>query len=497
MKIIRVFYLIFSMITFFSCNRSDDIHIQGEFVSELTDTGSVFIFPVHNLDYDNLEFPIDSTGKFNFTLPLEKPSILSIGNKKGWMCLLLVHPKDKINLTFLGPWYGLPFNNDDNSSVKISGSNFKGQVAFNQLIKEKFTIAAPAYEEWDISKPGKLLSDLELQIENDIALFESLTQKREINKAFLSTVTKYIKYQHAFRLATTIMYNIKKKNIDNSLLNPSLNTVSQILGQYPINSEEVLLLRSCLNLYLSVYIDFQKYMNKEAFQEQVDSGLEKTYTLSLIKEVTPPQVYERFSVLYLSSMTRTKGSPEDYTLYENFMKEFPNCPYKSDLAPIAANIEKTKEIYKNSDKPFADGIHFIENYQNINSFDELVSHFEGKNLYVDIWATWCSPCIYDIEHSSQLKEFVSSNNIEVLYISLDKKEHLEKWRNCIKYYDIKGYHILVNDSLRKDLNSAISEFNEIPRNLIIEQNGEIVESKAKRPSDGDALIVELIEKLKL
>lgn len=489
--------MLFTIIASISCNRSTDIYIQGEFVGELNDTGSVSIFPVHNLGYDNLKFLIDSTGKFNFTLPLEKPSVLSIGNRKGWMCILLVHPKEKINLTFLGPWYGLPFNNDDNSSVKISGSNYKGQVAFNQLIKGKFTTIAPAYEEWDISKPSKLLSDLELQIKNDIAPFESLAQKRDISKTFLSTVTIYIKYQHAFRLATTIMYNIKKNNINDSLLNSSLNTVSQILGQYPINSVDILLLRSCLGLYLDVYIDLQKILNREVFQEQVDLGLEKTYTLSLIKEMTPPSVYERYAVRYLNYMTRTKGSPEDYALYENFMEEFPNCPYKSYLAPIAANIEKTREIFKQSDEPFTEGIHFIKAYQNINSFDELISLFEGKNLYIDLWATWCGPCIDDIERSSLLKEFVSSNNIEILYISLDKKEHFEKWRNCIKYYDIKGHHILVNDSLRKDLDYAIPEFSEIPRNLIIDQNGEIVEFRAKRPSDGDALIEELREKLKL
>ena len=45
MKTIRVFYLIFSMIALFSCNRSDDIHIQGEFVDELKDY-SDYILPV-------------------------------------------------------------------------------------------------------------------------------------------------------------------------------------------------------------------------------------------------------------------------------------------------------------------------------------------------------------------------------------------------------------------------------------------------------------------
>jgi len=491
MKTISFSLLLFTIIASISCNRSTDIYIQGEFVGELIDKGSVTIFPVHNLDYDNLEIPIDSTGKFNFALPLDKPSILTVGGGKGWMSLLLVHPGDNIDLTLLGPWYELPFDNDDNSSVIIKGNNFKGQVAFNQLTKKKFTMIAPAYEEWDISQPNSLITDLTREIDNDLTPFKSLVQEGEINKTFLETVTKYIMYQNAFRLATTIIYNIKYHNVDSTLIDQELNVVNRILESYPINSEDALFLNQTLQMYLYVYLDYQKLVNKDEFQNQIDLGLEKTYSLSLIKENTPPQVYERFAVAYLNRMTRTKGSPEDYSLYENFLKEFPNCPYKYYLAPIAANIEKTKEIYKLTEQPFAEEIHFVENYQDINSFDELISIFKGKGIYIDLWATWCSPCIYEIEHSSQLKEFASSNNIEVLYISLDKKEHFEKWSNCIKYYDIKGHHILVNDNLRKDLDLVIPEFNEIPRSLIVDQNGEIVEFKAKRPSEGDILIEQL------
>ncbi len=413
------------------------------------------------------------------------------------MCFLLIQPGDDIKITFNGSFYELPFENNKSSSTILKGTNAAGQVALNQSALEKFAYSTSSYdEEWDISKPDELIHALKNTIKADLSIYETLYTKGEINKSFLETVTKFVGYENAIRLGQTIYHHSKGDNNEISK-DEAIALLEEVFGLYPISSEDVLYTTNHLKSYLGLYLSLQKLKDDKPFIMNEDSGTIDRYELSIIKQNAPIVVYERFAVDYLWGRTYFGGTKDHIELYEEFLSEFPECSYNWFLSELSQNIETIKRVNKQADMPFPEATKVIENYQDINSVDELIARFSGTSLYIDIWATWCGPCQYDHQHLGLLEEFVENNKLELVYVSFDKEADKEKWENYIKYNRIVGYHLQANNQLVSDIKNELPEYIGIPRYIIVNEEGDIVEFDAKSPSDGDELLEQLSNKLQL
>ena len=107
---------------------------------------------------------------------------------------------------------------------------------------------------------------------------------------------------------------------------------------------------------------------------------------------------------------------------------------------------------------------------------------KGKYVYIDVWATWCGPCKKEIPFLKDLDEEYKGKDIAFVSLSIDKMEHKEKWLKMIKDEELKGIQILAD----KDWNSEfVTAYNikGIPRFILIDKEGNIIDSNAPRPSD--------------
>ncbi|WP_232758881.1 TlpA disulfide reductase family protein [Flavobacterium sp. ALD4] len=52
--------------------------------------------------------------------------------------------------------------------------------------------------------------------------------------------------------------------------------------------------------------------------------------------------------------------------------------------------------------------------------------FKGKYVYIDVWATWCGPCLAEIPSLKKIEEKFHDRNIAFVSISNDKLEDIEK-----------------------------------------------------------------------
>ncbi len=121
-------------------------------------------------------------------------------------------------------------------------------------------------------------------------------------------------------------------------------------------------------------------------------------------------------------------------------------------------------------------------YENFNGGTTSLASLRGKYVYIDIWATWCGPCLREFPELKKLIEDFQGNNIEFVCISIDKLEEIEKWKKLVKEKNLGGIQ-LISD---KELNSDFMKYFQvslIPRNILINPEGKIISSAGLRPSD--------------
>ena len=119
----------------------------------------------------------------------------------------------------------------------------------------------------------------------------------------------------------------------------------------------------------------------------------------------------------------------------------------------------------------------------------------AKYLFVDLWATWCMPCKAEFQHREELDALLSQwHNVAIVYVSLDKDEQDERWKEEIKKWDLAGFHLRASEQLTTDIRSNIYEDGQIsiPRYMLISPNGEVLHKNLPPPST----MIQLKETLK-
>lgn len=106
---------------------------------------------------------------------------------------------------------------------------------------------------------------------------------------------------------------------------------------------------------------------------------------------------------------------------------------------------------------------------------------KGKFTYIDVWATWCGPCKAEIPYLAKLVEKEKGNkNMQVISISIDKD--VEAWKKMINADKPAWPQYNVNGDTEK-LFIQQWGISGIPRFIMIDNNGNIFNADAPRPSD--------------
>ncbi|WP_324824371.1 TlpA disulfide reductase family protein [Sinanaerobacter sp. ZZT-01] len=117
--------------------------------------------------------------------------------------------------------------------------------------------------------------------------------------------------------------------------------------------------------------------------------------------------------------------------------------------------------------------------QDINGNEVTKDIFSNYDLtLVNLFTTWCSPCVEEIPYLSQIDKELSAKGVNVIGIVLDVNEDgkiddkkLEKLKEIIQSTNA-GYDILLPDSVLRE--GRLKGVDSVPESFFVDKNGNIV-----------------------
>lgn len=117
-------------------------------------------------------------------------------------------------------------------------------------------------------------------------------------------------------------------------------------------------------------------------------------------------------------------------------------------------------------------------FRDINNKEVCLKDFKGKYVYIDVWATWCGPCCGELPHLKKLERKFKGKKIAFVSISLDNRK--KDWVEFVKQNKLGGVQLFANGA--QEWTSAY-DIQLIPRFILIDKKGKVVNAKMTRPSN--------------
>lgn len=212
------------------------------------------------------------------------------------------------------------------------------------------------------------------------------------------------------------------------------------------------------------YLRYTHFVLTNKYDLKKQNGYKESYLKFL-----DSQLSGRAKYIYMAYSLGSDFNPE---IYSQFGK---NSPY-----PDIAAIVKKKYGHLESMLPGqpAPPVVFV------NMDDKTISSkdfFKGKFVYLDFWATWCKPCVREIPDLVELEKEYRDQNITFISLSVDAEK--PTWKNFVNKRGMVGVQFWL-DAKNKKIYDENFNITMIPRFVLIDDEGKIVNANAPRPSSG-------------
>lgn len=454
MKKISITLILLLGILVMACQKkSNQVEIQEVFATVVT--GKIKIYDGRPMQITGEDFTkqltISPDGSFADTLFVE-PNYYTIENVEyGPVAVLLYLNKgDSIHVDI------------DTGVVPpvatVSGRGFEESAYLQQKVKLHKGIEAE-FLEYFKQKPKEFVEKLK-EIEDK---YEDIIEKQEgLSKKFIDLEKKGLTYYilrlkkiypliyerfvgEKMDLPQTFKDELEEVNLD-------LDTEFKTIPSY----------KDFVITYFGVEMENIKNKTDEEFRDFVED-IRKMNSKSIKGEV----------LRMAGNAFNVANSKENNELLVSVIRE--NVEDSVFLKSIEEKVARLEPLYPGNPAPDF-------SFENYNGGVTSLASLKGKLVYIDIWATWCKPCLHEIPYLQALKKDFQGKDIAFVGISIDHKK--QDWENFMKENKLEGYQLFANLSVEDNFTRKYDVMY-IPRFVLIDKEGKIINANAPSPSNSE------------
>lgn len=477
-------------------------HIIGyDGVSEITYSLSPF-----NLISNQKTVKPDSTGRFTLVDRINQTSFFffHIGNKKDndiyHSGRLIIEPNSNYSIVSEGARFSewsIPHSPDIytwDDSVPDNPVYFRmdmGQMYYNIL--DKGIIGSMFRDQWNLQEPETLMDKLIERIEYQVDIYSDLLKRGEINQKFFEIVKINSEYFNAYQLIQTIQDTWifpERYGISDTIIAERLIEIhKEIFEKFPF--EDAKLEYFWLpERYIDVYLYYYEAYKDGYFSPSRSGGSWLDY-LDDIRPLMNEEIYKSYA------MRNTVSRVANFDLQSlgaarKFLEEFPDLQHTYYGELLEEGLIPRLEYFDSlASRETPEGVVFLDDFSEINTFQQLVDSVGNKPFLISFWGSWCSPCRYQFQYNDILNDFLSEHGIEKVYIAREYRPIRENWKGMIAAFELSGYHFISNEQFRSDLENMGINVRSFPTYMIVNSDGKVVETRAPLPSEWELLFKQL------
>lgn len=381
-------------------------------------------------------------GRFEINLPIERLTEVELSSGGEVLARLLVAPEQTLHI------------DEADHLPKFSGTAAEVNSAlYNYLKKMNFGSYSPSYS---VATAKQFVAVLDRNIE-----IERGRMERELSDAPASLqrwAESEIRYRNA---GYAVEYAHRNRLIDSV----SLATLYD-RARFPIDTTGVVSLDYygyLLNVVRDRYIEGDKFVSRlRAQRNYVDAYVAAIERVAAAEQNAADR--ERINAVLLNLAYENRN-----LVFEQVLERIHDRQLIGDQTVARLDAKRRGR---------ADMRRFTE-----HTFERLLAESRSKVIYVDVWATWCPPCLREMKHLRKMEKRLENEPIE--FVSLCVSSPYTQWALTVDLPENRAANYWLDDEAQAVLDRYI-RIRSFPRFFVL-SGGEIVNDNIQWPSSNDLI----------